>query len=922
MDLDALLTHPAFEGMRRIPQWVVWKPTPDPERPGKFKKRAVHRTGDYVVGAADRAHWSTIVQAVADAKALDATTGPRHGVGFSFTPDCGYWFLDLDGAYVNGGWSQFAVSALRHWFPGAAAEVSMSGTGLHLFGRGTVPAHDSRCADESSEFYTEGRFAAMTGIRAEGDCDVDHSTMLSWFVQTYFPKRGGEHYEVPDEGPCAGWKGPEDDDKLVAYARNAPPPKGNPFDEGASRETVTFSDLWDRNVHVLARAFPPDRLNSGAAFDHSRADYQLAGELAYFTGRHVARIERLMLRSGLRREKWAQRPKWLIDTIIEAASRRKSVLHVEPPPLTVDEVIDRLRDLATPSAILAAWVPLTLPLSPVERERVIQWVVPNVGAIGPQALKRELRNADAAAKRDRLAADVAAQAGDKVLIPYREEASTEAAAQIEAAIISKARPGEYLSFGGVLSHVTTKRLPDTHLIDKPDEAPPEVPQVEPLDSAAMLQRIEQAVVLHETTRDGLPRPIAVPDRIINYLIRKKAHAAPTINGLVTHPIVLGNGEILSSEGLHPASGFYLHGVEVPQVRPYSQHEAALALSRIRADFLEGFEFASPLDGDVALAGLLTGVQRRMLDAAPGLAVLASTQSSGKTTLARRIHVVLTGRDMPVSSFPVNDEAEVSKRLLSTLLRSPAAIVLDNIPDGFTFASGALAAAMTSSVFEQRVLGISRDASVPTTTLFMLTGNNLTLGNDEVTRWMVARLAPAGARPQERKFRHPDVVGHARAIRAQTLRDVVGIVAGYVHSGATCQMGGTRYPAWDRFVRQPLAWAGASDVAEVFRANADQSEPVKAHRALLWALGSLFGDNWFNATAVASATVMSDRPANTTLRTALESMKVLHVDKARSVSRALGAVDGRVGDVDGRELRLVKRLDTHTKVDIFRVERAA
>jgi hypothetical protein len=52
------------------------------------------------------------------------------------------------------------------------------------------------------------------------------------------------------------------------------------------------------------------------------------------------------------------------------------------------------------------------------------------------------------------------------------------------------------------------------------------------------------------------------------------------------------------------------------------------------------------------------------------------QASGKTTLFRKFHIVLTGRDMAVSTFPENDEAEVQKRLLAMLMRSPAMVCFD------------------------------------------------------------------------------------------------------------------------------------------------------------------------------------------------------------------------------------------------------
>ena len=63
----------------------------------------------------------------------------------------------------------------------------------------------------------------------------------------------------------------------------------------------------------------------------------------------------------------------------------------------------------------------------------------------------------------------------------------------------------------------------------------------------------------------------------------------------------------------------------------------------------------------------------------------------------------------------------------------------------------------------------------------MTGNNLSLGSDELTRWLPIYLNSKSARPQERTFKKPDVMSHALSIREEVLRDVVGIVAGYIAS---------------------------------------------------------------------------------------------------------------------------------------------
>lgn len=592
---------------------------------------------------------------------------------------------------------------------------------------------------------------------------------------------------------------------------------------------------------------------------------------------------------------------------------------VAAPKKTVKEVIDTLRRSKS-DEVLASWVGLVMPLSKSEAQEVIADVSRITGR-GVRPLTADLADARDAAARAAVERDISKRVGDRLRIQWHPEDKTTTTHTLEAEIVRRARPGEYISFGGRLARVKVKKLPFTHLIDDVDGDPPEVPQIDPLDTVGALAMAERVSVFMQWAGDGW-RPIGVPQGVIDILINKVDHAAPTVTGLVTHPIVLRDGTILSSDGLHQRSGLYLQGVGGIELRAYAQSEATDALSRLMEHFLQGFEFASQLDADIALAGLFTGVQRRVLDTAPGLMIQASAQSSGKTTLARRIHLILTGRDMPVCTFP-EDEAEMGKRLLSMLLRSPALVCFDNLMDGLTFRSAALSSVMTGTELSQRILGESRDAEALTNVLFIATGNNNGMGADEVTRWMTTKLAPATARPQERSFKHADVTAHALGIRHQVLRDVVGIVAGCRGAAFTSNGVATRFPSWAKLVRDPLLWAGAADVAQVFADNNEKSPELRAHGALMYCLYRVFGNDRFRAgEVVAVAKVRIDSLATSPAELKLAAVGT--VDEANELSenivealQALRVKDTRNAGAVGRALRA--KLGRSVRIDLGGVD---
>lgn len=582
------------------------------------------------------------------------------------------------------------------------------------------------------------------------------------------------------------------------------------------------------------------------------------------------------------------------------------------PAVLAQNLVDALRKEPRDTTA-ATWARRTADM-PKDVGALVLDEVARLTGLGRRILAAALNDARRDIKREQRRKEVEQRAAKRLMLVYRPEDSVSQSRTIGSHIINAERPESMVSFGGCLSQIVDSPMAQAHHYDNDDADAPTTLHVRPHTQASMRALVEKHVLMYIETEQG-SKPVAVPALLLEGLLELESADAPQLTGLLTHPIALSDGTILSDNGPHKRTGLFLSGVTGKDYRVYSKDEARAALHRIRTAILEGFEFASELDAAVAVAGLFTGVQRRLLDMAPGLAVLAAAQSSGKTTFLRIIHVILTGRDLPVTTLPIGNEAEVEKRLLSLLMQSPAVIAFDNIPDGFTVHSGSLSAAMTSSTFEGRVLGVSRMATVPTNVLIALTGNNLTFGADEISRWLVARLAPRQARPEERRFRHSDIVAHALTNRETVLRDVVGIVSGFINSGTTMHLSGTRFPKWDRMVRQPLLWAGAEDVARVFRINEGESEHAQALRGLLLVLHEAFGDRLFYAREVADLAQGWD-PGSTTaisgrLRDALEGMATKDARSARSVGRILTAKSERTVTIDehaGTILRLCRRVD--------------
>lgn len=313
----------ALSAFAAYKQFVLYKTVPSTTRIGKTDKLPVDWRTGHVASAHDPAIWLDSQTAIS----LAATWGEPYGVGFVFTEGCPFWFLDIDDCIDDAGRYSDTALQIAQLLSGCAIEISQSGRGLHFFGTGKPPSHGCRNDALGLEFYDSGRFAALTGHSPVGSASTDASAVLPAIVAAYFPPdvttASGE-VEWTD-GPVAEWRGITDDDELIRRAINSR------SIASAFGNRASFADLWYANETVLREAYPdPIRV-----YDCSSADAALAQHLAFWTGKDCERIRRLMLRSGLVRDKW-EREDYLPRTITGACSRQVDVYATPEPSVSPD----------------------------------------------------------------------------------------------------------------------------------------------------------------------------------------------------------------------------------------------------------------------------------------------------------------------------------------------------------------------------------------------------------------------------------------------------------------------------------------------------------------------------------------------------------------------------------------------------------
>lgn len=300
---------------------------------------------------------------------------------------------------------------------------------------------------------------------------------------------------------------------------------------------------------------------------------------------------------------------------------------------------------------------------------------------------------------------------------------------------------------------------------------------------------------------------------------------PVLSGLTRQPYLRANGSLMTSSGYDPESCIF----GVFDTRGFcvsaspSRKEAELALAKL-GELLAEFSFLKTTDLAAALTAILTAAIRPSLAHAPMFHVRAPMIGSGKSFLCELITAFATPQRSSPMAFPCKDE-ECQKLLLASLLRAPAVIEFDNLT-GDLIPHKSLCTVLTSEYLSDRILGVSKTATVGTRTLFLSSGNNVGPVKDMARRCIVIRLSPKCEIPAARSFKRPNLIREVLQQRGTYVSAALTIIRAWIIAGrpeTKCRpLAG--YMDWTELCRQPLLWLGCEDpAASVFESMAEDPE---------------------------------------------------------------------------------------------------
>jgi hypothetical protein len=302
---------------------------------------------------------------------------------------------------------------------------------------------------------------------------------------------------------------------------------------------------------------------------------------------------------------------------------------------------------------------------------------------------------------------------------------------------------------------------------------------------------------------------------------------PVLEGVVDAPVLRPDGSILDQPGYDPKTGLLYEPVGDLKPVPKSPDLALAHRARdVLLDLISDFPFAEPADVYRAtwLASLLSLLARPAVRGpVPLFLIDSNVRGSGKGLLADTVALIATGRTMPVMSNP-NDDDECRKRVTAIALAGDPIILIDNIAS--SLGNAALDAALTSTVWKDRILGRSEVAEMPLRCVWVATGNNVVLLADTARRVAHIRIESKDENPEERQgFKYPDLRAHVRGNRGKLLSAGLTILRGYCLAGRPdmkLKPWGS-FEDWSGLVRSAVVWCGIPDPGESRKELRKQSD---------------------------------------------------------------------------------------------------
>lgn len=397
------------------------------------------------------------------------------------------------------------------------------------------------------------------------------------------------------------------------------------------------------------------------------------------------------------------------------------------------------------------------------------------------------------------------------------------------------------------------------------------------------------------------------------LLVEAAPPVPRLTRIVQAPVFGEDGTLLTSPGYHENAETWHHKTcnipEVPQ-KP-TKDDVKKAKELLLDELLYDFPFDDDSSKSYTLAAMLQPFVRSMIDGPTPLHVIDAKSGSGtgKSLLADMITAPALGGSAPAMAEG-RDGDEWRKRITSKLMTGNPFTIIDNVNRRLD--SGELAAAITSTTWEDRMLGATRMIQLPVECCWMATGNAVKTSREIARRIIKIKLDAKRDDPWMRKeFKHPDIREWAARNRGMLVWACLVLGRAWISEGVplgkkTLGM----FESWAKVMSGIFDVAGISGFLEnLMELYAEADEETGMWREFIAAWGEKFSD------MAVTVTQLFDMAVDNDLLLPVLGDKGERSQKIR-LGKALGKLNGRYfGD-----LKVVETAgDAHKKTKCYKIE---
>jgi hypothetical protein len=370
------------------------------------------------------------------------------------------------------------------------------------------------------------------------------------------------------------------------------------------------------------------------------------------------------------------------------------------------------------------------------------------------------------------------------------------------------------------------------------------PTIKALDLYRMRHHLARAATWVEIRHNGnevVERSVAPPKDVVNDVLATPDLPLPILMRIVEAPTFAPDGTLQTTPGYHPCGKVFYSpraGFDVPDVpgRP-TGHDIEHARDIITDELLHDFPFVGDAERAHAVALLLLPFARDLIDGPTPLHLIEKpTPGTGATLMVDALAYPSIGRPIPTLTEG-RDEDEWRKRLTAKLSSGSPFIFIDNLRRRLD--SAAIASAITSPAWEDRILGASSVVKIPVRCVWIASGNNPALSSEMARRTVRIRLDAKQDRPWLRSgFRHVDLrawAGENRGLLVSSALTIIRawLVAGRPSGHQTLGM----FESWAKTLGGILAVAGVpgflSNLAEFYDDSDAEGQTWREFLAAWW-----------------------------------------------------------------------------------------